>query len=271
MMNTVKQYLRIFCNYNQTDWDEWLWMAEFAYNSAVQASTGITPFQVVYGYQPFTPISLITYQEGMAGQEAVNQVLISQKTILEKCKAALLKIGLSGKPNLKYSQQNLFEEIARENMEKAQKKYSKYANKKRSEVQIKKGDLVLISTKELDVASYTSRSSKTLSPRYIGPYLVTKEISKTSFKVRLPGHITLHPVFHASQLVLYKKPVKEVKAFTGYVPKLKDVPLLKILDRKVQAGSTYYLAKWVNDEEHWVPARNLENAHHLIIQWEDSI
>jgi hypothetical protein len=71
--------------------------------------------------------------------------------------------------------------------------------------------------------------------------------------------------------MLYKKPVKEVKVFTGYVPKLKDVPLLKILDWKVQAGSIYYLAKWVNDEEHWVPARNLESAHHLIIQWEDSI
>jgi hypothetical protein len=68
MMNTVKQYLRIFCNYNQIDWDEWLWMAEFAYNGTVQASTGITPFQIVYSYQPFTPISLIKYQEGMASQ-----------------------------------------------------------------------------------------------------------------------------------------------------------------------------------------------------------
>jgi hypothetical protein len=84
--------------------------------------------------------------------------------------------------------------------------------------------------------------------------------------VRLSGHVTLHLVFHALQLVLYKKPVKEVKAFTKYVPKLKDVPLLKILDRKVQARSTYYLAKWENNEEHWVPARNLESVHHLIIQ-----
>jgi hypothetical protein len=271
MMNTVKQYLRIFCNYNQIDWNEWLWMAEFAYNGAVQASTGITPFQIVYGYQPFTPISLIKYQEGMAGQKAVDQVLSNQKTVLKECKTALQKIGLNSEPNLKYTHNNPFEEIARKNMEEAQKKYSKYANRKRSEVQIKKGDLVLISTKDLDVTSYTSRTCKALSPRYIGPYLVIKEISKTSFRVRLPGHVTLHPVFHASQLVLYKKPIKEVKAFTGYIPKVKDIPLIKILNRKVQAGSTYYLAKWLNNEEHWVPARNLENAHQLIIQWEDSI
>jgi hypothetical protein len=73
--------------------------------------------------------------------------------------------------------------MARENMKLVQEKYSKYANQKQSKVQIKKGDLIFIVTKELDVASYTLRSCKTLSLRYIGPYLVTKEISKTSFRV----------------------------------------------------------------------------------------
>jgi hypothetical protein len=157
-------------------------MAEFAYNGVVQVSTGITPFQIVYSYQPFTSISLIKYQEGMASQEAVDQVLSSQKTILEKCKAALQKIGLNSESNLKYIHNNPFEEIARENMKEAQKKYSKYVNQKQSEIQIKKGDLVLISTKDLDVASYTSQTCKMLSSRYIGLYLTTKEISKTSFR-----------------------------------------------------------------------------------------
>ena len=92
-----------------------------------------------------------------------------------------------------------------------------------------------------------------------------------SFQLRLPGHITLHPVFHASKLVLYKAPDKEVKAFTGFIPKFKDIPIVEIKNRKVQQGLTYYLTKWANNEEHWVPARNLENAHQLILQWEDKL
>ena len=148
---------------------------------------------------------------------------------------------------------------------------AKYANHKRSATQIKEGDLVLVSTKDLEPASYTSRTCKTLSQKYIGPYVVTKAITGNSFRIRLPGHITLHPVFHASKLVAYKAPDKEVKAFTGFIPKLKDISITEIKNRKVQQELTFYLAKWANNEEHWVPAKNLESAHQLILKWEDNI
>ena len=48
----IEQYLRIFINYYQSDWAEWLPMAGFAYNNKVQSSTGHSPFIAIYGYHP---------------------------------------------------------------------------------------------------------------------------------------------------------------------------------------------------------------------------
>src|SRR6266511_685843 len=41
---TLEDMLRAFVNYRQTNWDECLPAAEFAYNNSLQASTGYTPF-----------------------------------------------------------------------------------------------------------------------------------------------------------------------------------------------------------------------------------
>ena len=46
---TLEQYLRSYINYQQDDWVQWLPMAEFAYNNAVHASTGVTPFFAMMG------------------------------------------------------------------------------------------------------------------------------------------------------------------------------------------------------------------------------
>ena len=45
----IEQYLRLFINYRQTDWNQWLSCAEFAYNNKVQTSTGFSPFYVNQG------------------------------------------------------------------------------------------------------------------------------------------------------------------------------------------------------------------------------
>src|ERR1700720_169877 len=49
---TLEQYLRIYCNYQQDNWYELLALAEFAYNNAPSATTGISPFFANKGYHP---------------------------------------------------------------------------------------------------------------------------------------------------------------------------------------------------------------------------
>lgn len=49
----VEHFLRVFTNYHQTDWAEWLTLAKFSYNDKVQSSTGYSPFYLNYGQHPW--------------------------------------------------------------------------------------------------------------------------------------------------------------------------------------------------------------------------
>jgi len=49
---TLEQYLCIYCNYQQDNWSELLPLAEFAYNNAPSATTGVSPFFANKGYHP---------------------------------------------------------------------------------------------------------------------------------------------------------------------------------------------------------------------------
>ncbi len=48
----VEKYLRIFVNHRQTDWSDWLPLAEFAHNNHVHSATKKSPFMVLYGRNP---------------------------------------------------------------------------------------------------------------------------------------------------------------------------------------------------------------------------
>ena len=49
---TLEQYLRVYCNYQQDNWFELLPLVEFAYNNAPSATTGVSPFFANKGYHP---------------------------------------------------------------------------------------------------------------------------------------------------------------------------------------------------------------------------
>ena len=51
--------LRCLVGENLRTWDLVLPTAEFAYNSSINRTIGISPFEVMHGYQPRQPIDLI--------------------------------------------------------------------------------------------------------------------------------------------------------------------------------------------------------------------
>jgi transposase InsO family protein len=59
---TLEQYLRAYCNYQQTNWTQLLPIAEFCYKNVKSESTGVTPFYANFGYHPhFQPdLTIVT-------------------------------------------------------------------------------------------------------------------------------------------------------------------------------------------------------------------
>ena len=52
MNQTYKQYLYVYCNYQQDNWSKLLPLMEFAYNNALSATTSVSPFFTNKGYHP---------------------------------------------------------------------------------------------------------------------------------------------------------------------------------------------------------------------------
>ncbi len=49
---TLEQYLRVYCNYQQDNWSSLLPLMEFVCNNTPSATTGTTPFFANKGYHP---------------------------------------------------------------------------------------------------------------------------------------------------------------------------------------------------------------------------
>ena len=53
----LENMLRAYVSKNQTDWEHDLPLIEFAYNNAKHVSTGFSPFMLINGFQPCSPIT----------------------------------------------------------------------------------------------------------------------------------------------------------------------------------------------------------------------
>ena len=85
---TLEEMLRAYVNYKQDNWDEYLPLAEFAYNNSKQASTGFTPFELDCGQHPITPPSLAITPNTPV--EATNEFLLHWNNMLKIAKDNLI-------------------------------------------------------------------------------------------------------------------------------------------------------------------------------------
>jgi hypothetical protein len=84
----LEQYIRLFTNERQDDWDELLPLAEFSYNNHVHLVTQHTPFVLDTGHHPrmgFEP------NAEPSPKETANEFIDWMKSTLNKARAALQK------------------------------------------------------------------------------------------------------------------------------------------------------------------------------------
>ena len=139
----LEQYLRMFINYRQEQWPEWLGTAEFTYNNKMHSSTRMLPFKA--NYEQDLRMEFKGRKKGK--YERAERFVTKMKEIQEEAEAVLGK---------------------------AQEEMKKYADRKQAEVaNYKVEDLVLLSTKDLKYQMVGRRTEK-LIERFVGPYKVKK-------------------------------------------------------------------------------------------------
>jgi hypothetical protein len=165
----LEQYLRLFVNEQQDNWDELLPLGEFAYNNHVHASTQHSPFLLDTGWNPWMRFEL---NSEPSQREAVNKFVDHMKSTLEEARSALTK--------------------AKEDM-------AKYYNWRRTPTPVyKPEDKVSLDASDIR----TTRPSQKLSHRYLRPYPVEWMVSKHAYWLRLPRTMRrIHLVFHIVKLL----------------------------------------------------------------------
>lgn len=222
--------LRLLAARNPSTWSQKLLWVEFAHNTLPCASTGLTPFQCAYGFQPPLFPSL----------EGETQVP-SAHAMLQRCRRTWLG--------------------ARRIMLRTQAQYKKAANRKRSSGPVYEvGDQVWLSTKDLNLKV----PSRKLAPKFIGPFTISKLINPVAVRLSLPRSLRIHPTFHISRLKPFRTCPLVPPVPLPPPPRVVDggpvYSVKELLDCRHRGRGRQYLVDWEGygpEERSWVSAKDI--------------
>jgi hypothetical protein len=241
---TLEQYLRAYCNYQQDNWSDLLPLAEFAYNNAPSATTGISPFFANKGYHP--------------------NISVHPERDLSSARAREFAVDLD----------ELHAEL-RSHIAAAQERYQRSADARRNPApDFKVGDQVYVKA----AFFRTTRPSRKLSEKNLGPFEIIAQVGSLSFTLRLPDSMrAVHPVFHVSMLE---------PATPNTIPNRIQPPpppveidgepefeISEILDSKIdnrrRLCKLLYLVRWTgyegtDEETSWILASELGHALEIV-------
>ncbi|KAI2655728.1 Transposon Tf2-9 polyprotein [Labeo rohita] len=160
----LERHLRAYCHEDQHSWSSFLPWAEYAQNSLHQDITGLTPFQCVLWYQP----RLFPWTEEPSNVPAVDHWFRETERVWDS---------------------------AHHHLQWAVRQHKRFTDARRRTAPIyQPGDQVWLSTHDLRLPC------RKLSPRYIGPFKILRQINDVTFQLQLPPRYRIHPTFHVSLL-----------------------------------------------------------------------
>uniref|UniRef100_A0A2N9HBD3 RNA-directed DNA polymerase n=3 Tax=Fagus sylvatica TaxID=28930 RepID=A0A2N9HBD3_FAGSY len=170
---TLSTLLRTIIQKNLKNWEDCLPFIEFAYNRSVHSTTEFSPFEIVYGFNPLTPLDLLPLP-------------VNERTSLDGQKKAEMVKKLH--------------ESVRQHIEKKNEQYANKANKGRRQVIFQPGDWVWVHMRK---ERFPARRRSKLHPRGDGPFQVLERINDNAYKLDLPGEYNISATFNVSDLSLF--------------------------------------------------------------------
>jgi hypothetical protein len=170
----VEEVVRGLTGANTHTWESVLPFVEFCKKKKKSASTGFSPFFLVYGMHPRTPVvnSLDHFRD---------HPLPALQAVLQEMDSTL--------------------ETAKTLQQAALDRQATYANQRRRPHTFQADQYVMLNSKNL---RFRGKGRRKLYPRFIGPFLITEMVGPNAARLRLPVGWAMHPVFHVSLLKLYK-------------------------------------------------------------------
>ncbi|KAL0192920.1 hypothetical protein M9458_011216, partial [Cirrhinus mrigala] len=230
----LTRFLRTYCHSHQTDWSRYLMWAEYAQNSLVKPATGLTPFKCVLGYQP----PLFPWSGEPSNLPSVNEWLQHSEETWNRPHHHLLR---------------------------AVRRQEEQVNRhRRPNPEYTPGQWVWLSTRDLRLRL----PCKKLSPRYVGPFKILRQITPVSFRLDLPANYCISPTFHVSLLKPTggpgDRPEEEGAEIQMPPPILvkgeEAYQVRDLLDSRHRGGVLQYLVDWEGygpEERSWVNARDV--------------
>jgi transposase InsO family protein len=166
--------LSLLINKGQTNWDEFLDCALFAYRTTVCRTSDETPFFLLYGRDPILPADLIYKPPQLDPNQTIDQYKIQ---LLATLKGAYELLDTTRNFNIQ--------------------KYMEVYNKRHKVVSFEEGEQVMlfwpIPRKGL---------SKKLAPKWEGPFTVRQRLGQVTYRVEKDNKTY---VFHVQRMLKYKR------------------------------------------------------------------
>ena len=167
---TLPNFLRAIISKNIKTWEDCLPHVEFAYNRTVHSAAKFSPFEIVYGFNPLTPLDL------------------SPLPMTER-------VNLDGKKKADLVRQ--IQEKARLNIERRTEQYARQANKGRYKMVFEPGDWVWLHMRK---ERFPAQRRSKLLPRGDGPFQILERINDNAYKLDLPGEYNVSATFNVTDL-----------------------------------------------------------------------
>ncbi|MBW0508603.1 hypothetical protein O181_048318 [Austropuccinia psidii MF-1] len=151
-----------------------------------------------------------------------------------------------GKSDSRTVSLDVLQQAVKEELESAIRRLKKYADRNRAiPPDFQPGNKVWLASKNIN----TTRPTKKLSERWLGPIEVIKKIGCHAYHLKLPQQWkSVHPVFHVSLL----EPVKQSAIQNQHqlppppvlVEEQEEWEVAQVLDSKLKRGKLWYLVEW---------------------------
>jgi hypothetical protein len=231
--------LRCLVQDHTPTWDLLLPQAEFAYNNSVNRSTGRSPFEVVTGTTPRTPVDLLSLPLPIRASASAEDFM----THLHSIHAEVRR------------------QIALHN-----DSYKLRVDSHKRHVEFQPGDLVLI---HLRPERFPKGSVHKLHPRRAGPFKIVKRLGPNAYLLELPANISYSPIFNVEDLTPYPGHVAESPPAPPTFPspattKRRDEIEVILDDQLVstrRGGYQKFLVKWKNrpiSDRYWLQTEEVQ-------------